>query len=357
MSIRVRRVNPYEMREAIVELFWKLQTWPYATREEYARSWDWRYASLSATPPAVWVAFDGETVVGHIAVFFRQLSLDGRTVRAGVPANLRLLPQYHNSMLGAMLSSSPWTLMRAGEIDLLLGYSNRIGHSLLVARGSNELGAMRPYVGVRQWAHVLSRRIPGGAALAPLARLAMRVRNLTRSRRPRASDGEHVVRTLSAAEVQAIDRAHWAPPVGLVASDSGEQLARRFLGNPFRELRVFGVAGRAGGRIDGFVVTEGTTRVSVLSCVVNEAQLSEVDAVELAVRAIPSAQSVVVLLLPQTELAEDFAAAGYFPRSVEEAGETASSTFWSAYWNPAHPLAHALAQIRRWKLWYAWSHH
>src|ERR1017187_4848255 len=82
MAIQVKRVNPFDVREAVVELFWKLRTWPYPTKDEYFRYWDWPYSLISETVSAVWVAVDGSEIIGHMAVHFRHLCFDGHAMRA-----------------------------------------------------------------------------------------------------------------------------------------------------------------------------------------------------------------------------------------------------------------------------------
>jgi hypothetical protein len=357
MPVQVRRVDPLEWREAIVDFFWNARIWPHETKADYFRHWDWRCSAVSEQLPAVWVALEGGQVVGHIAVNFRQLRYDGQLVHAGVPANFRLDARLHNSLVGAGLAGAPWQMVRAGEIDLLLGYGNQIAHALFVARGVRELGSFNQYVDVRRWGPVLRRRLPAGAALAPLAGAASRLLRLAGRRRRAPPAVPLVARHLTRAEVVGLDRSHWAVSKDFVLEGSHALLADRFLGNPFREHTVIGIFATGQGRVEGLVVTEGKARVSILDCRVNEDVLSEVQAVEMAIAVLPDTDNVIVPLLPRTQLASEFSAAGYLRRRGDPTAETIGQSLWSAHWRPEHPLASRFEDLRRWKLWYAWSHH
>ncbi len=356
-AIRLKRVAPPEAREAIVQLFWRMQAWPYATEEEYFRYWDWRYSSTSESPPAVWVALADDRVVAQLAVNFRHFQVAGRPVEVGVPANFLVDDQYRKMMIGPLLVKAAQRMVRKGEIDLLLSYSNRTAHAISVALGSKDIGSMQSFVEVRRWAPVLGRRYPGGALLAPLAGAAAKLRKRLRSRDPLEHPEEFVVRDLTAEELASMDRTHWAQSSGLVWNGSGDYLANRFLRCPFREYRVAGIVQKSSGRLEAILITEGAARLYVTLCAANEAVLSDVEAVELLARARPDVEVVVVPLLPQTALASEFLAAGFLARSGPDADSVVQRTFWSAYWAPGHPLASYFERWEAWKLWYAWNQH
>ena len=351
-----RRVSPHDVRSAVVEFFWRQRAWPYPDLESYYRYWDWRYSSLSEESPVVWIAIDGERVVGHIAVYFRRHRVAGRTVRVGVPGNFLVDPTHRDTMIGARLASSPRALVRDGEVDVLLDYGNRIAHAMFVRLGARDLGFMKSFVEVRQWAPVLSRRIPGGAALAPLARVANAMRKALPGINPPPARKEFDVRELDAHALRRIDRSHWSVPSDCVIEDATPAyLANRFLGCPVRQHRVFGVVDRASEALEGLVVTEGSARVKVWACEVNDSALSESEAVHLAISRMAGVESVLVPLLPRSNVAKAFARAGFLRERFMD--DVEANTSWSAYWRDSHPLAANFADLASWKLWYSWSHH
>ena len=239
MALHIRRVNPLELRESILEFFWRMRAWPYATQDEYARYWQWRYTAISETDPAVWVALDDRVVVGHMACNFRRLACDGRAVSAGVPGNFLVDSAYRNTMIGPQLASCPIKLAKRGEIDLLLGYGNKVAHALFLGLGCVEIGAMLPFVEIRQWAPILARRLPGAAVLAPVASAV--TRGLKGFRRRRSAPVALTVRDLGREDMAALDRSHWTKPAGLAWDGSLSYLAGRFLDCPVRSYRIIGV--------------------------------------------------------------------------------------------------------------------
>ena len=85
--------------------------------------------------------------------------------------------------------------------------------------------------------------------------------------------------------------------------------------------------------------------------------LSEVEAVQLAVAATPDAEVVIVALLPQSDLAHQFSAAGFALRAIGSSDEVLRETTWSAYSRPDHALARDFSDASNWKLWYGWNNH
>jgi len=357
MAIQIRRVNPFSMQDSLVEFFWRMRAWPYATRDDYVQNWEWRYGSLSDPDPAVWIIVDGNAVVGHIAVYFRPMRFDGHGVRVGVPANYLLDPAYRNTMIGARLASATRMTVRTGEIDMLLGYGNKIAHTMFLALGDRDIGAMQSFVDVRRWYPVLARRLPGVAFLAPVANAAACVRKALLRRRPSQRAQGLVARDLSIESLLPLERSHWSRSEGFVCDNSPAFLVNRYLKCPYRSHRIFGVIDERTGRLEGLVVTEGATRISIWECEVNQSVLSEVQAIELVLDAIPNAENVVVPLLPQSTLADDFTRAGFLRNSLANTDRVVKNTRWSAYWQPKHPLAALFAETQRWRLWYGWSHH
>ncbi|MGH8218523.1 MAG: hypothetical protein ACREUT_08160 [Steroidobacteraceae bacterium] len=356
MAIRLRRVEPREVREAAVQFFLKTRAWPWTTEADYYRYWDWRYSTISESRPAsVWIATDGETILGHLAVNFRTLQLDGREVRVGLPGNFLVDEQHRKMMIGPLLARIPIQMVRQGEIDLFLGYGNATAHSMSLAFGAKDIGPMSFYVDVRQWGPVLSRHIPLGRFLAPAASVAACLRKtiVRRGRLHHVSGLE--VRELTAQEILTLDRSRWKQPGGLVWRGSGEYLARRFLGNPFRDYRIHGIIHGSSGRLEGFLVTEGASRLNVILCETNEAVLLAVDAVDLLASSARQVEVVVVPVLQQTMVGTEFSQRGYLARSGQKTDPAVQRTFWSAYWLPQHSLASFFGRTECWKLWYGWN--
>jgi Acetyltransferase (GNAT) family len=357
MALEVRCIDPREMRAAIVDFFWRIRMWPHPTKDHYFRLWDWRYASLSEQNPLAWVALDGTTVVGHITVLFRTLALNGQRIRAGITANYRVDEPYRSTMVGSALASAPRTLVRQGELDVLLAFSNLAGSRVVVALGYRELGPMCTWAQVTRWAPLLRRRSRFLTAFAPLVSAAARAhRRLRGARTPRLPE-ELTARVLSANELVGLDRSHWEHPRGLTWDGTIAAFANHFSPSEFRASRVLGVIDRRSGRLEGLVALEGVNDLQILECSVNDSTLSAVQAVELAVQASPGVESVRVPLLPQTNLAAAFRDAGYLQLPTAYSAAVLRGTLWSAYWAKEHPLATALADTRAWNLWYGWSHH
>jgi hypothetical protein len=355
MAVRLRRVDPIEVRDRVVEFFWRMRAWPYPSIDDYYRNWDWRYTALSEPGPVSWIAEEGGQVVGHMGLNFRTLSVRGQRVRAAVPGNFLLDDAYRNSMIGPSLAGAPRALVRREELDLLLGYGNKIAHSLFLGFGCKDLGAMESWIDVRRWGPVLRRRSAALAWFAPAIGAATRIRRALV--RGVAQSGALLVRELSAQELRSVDRSHWSAAAGLAWDGTSEYFYKRFATSPFRPTRVYGVVNGDTNRIEGLVVTEGTTRISILECDVNEESVSAVRAVDLVAAALPNAETIVVPSLRGSLLAAEFGAAGYHRRGSADSDRVLANTYWSAYWDPKSPFAAAFAEPRLWRLWYGWSHH
>jgi hypothetical protein len=357
MAIQIKAINPFAMRDPIVEFFWRMRAWPYTTKEEYLQYWDWRYHAISESEAVVWIATDGDAIVGHMALNFRNLRLDGHPVRAGVPGNFLVDGQYRNTMIGPLLARSPLKAVRRNELDLLLGYGNRVAHALFVGLGCRELGVMRSFVVVRKWDAILGRRFPPARLLAPIATITVATWNrLMRRKLPQPAPFLEA-RDLGAGELLEMDRAHWTPSAGLESVGDRAYLVNRFLKCPVHSYRVTGIVNRQTDRIEGLVVSEGSARMTILLCEVNPSALSEVEAVALTLGISPGAEIVLVPLLPGSNLGNGFEQAGFLMRPDAASDAVLQRTTWSAYWRPEHALASRFADTRAWKLWYGWSHH
>ncbi|GEM_PF-4582984 len=357
MGVRLQRVNPLSIRESAIDFFWRMKAWPFETREEYERCWDWRYTSIPESDPIVWVALDGPKIIGHVACNLRRFRIDGREVRAGIPGNFLVDPEHRNTIIGAQLAGAPIKLAQRGETDIFIGYGNQIAHALALGLGCRSLGPMLPFLDVRRFGPAIGRRLPGGAALGPVADGALAAwRALAGRRRARPPAGLSA-RRLSAAELAAIDRSAWSVREGLTWWGDSAYLARRFLGCPIRSYRADAVIDLATGRAAAVVISEGTARFNVILCVADRAVLSEVQAVEAVLRSDATAELGLVPLLPGTRLATEFAQAGYLQRSLQHADTVLQRTTWSALWKPTHELAGAFAALEHWNVWYGWNSH
>jgi hypothetical protein len=355
MAAQLLRIDPFAHRDAIVEFMWRNHAWPYASKEEYFRFWDWRYRSLSEPDPAVWVLRDGDLIVGHVALHFRRFALGAQEIRAGVPGNFRVDERYLNTVAGAMLASAPRKQVQRGLLDLVVGCHNEIGQAVAVALGYRDLGEMQALVAVRHWDRFLGRRAAVLAALAPLAHAADATRRTLRRCVRRPPPEFLAARQVSADQLRAFDISHWQRDSLLTWAGSLDYFANRFSHCPFQTARIYAVSDERSGRLEGLVAAIGDAMLSVLDCEVNQSVLAPPQAVELLLRAVPAADSVRVSLLPRSQLAQEFATAGYLRLPTRLFESVLDGDVWSAYWNPSHPLAAQLSDTNSWKLWHGWS--
>jgi hypothetical protein len=355
--MQLRRIDPLQMRERIVDFFWRIRMWPYSTREDYFRFWDWRYRSLSEVEPAAWIALDGETIVGHIALYFRDLCVNSQRIRAGILANFRIDDTKRRSALAAALVGAPRAAVRRGELDLITAYGPIPAHQLAVALGYHDLGAMKTFVRVLRWSPVLRRRNRALLPMVPIVRAAARAHQLVRRAHVPDVPSFLVARTLTAAEVRSSDLSHWRANGTMNWSGSLEYYANRFCTSEFSSSRVFGVLDSRTDTIEALAAVTGSTRLTILQCDVNDRVMSRAAAVEAILRADPDVASVHVPILPGTDLTKEFTKAGYtiLPSRLE--GSSIREKSWSAWWRPEHPLAAELARTSHWNLWSGWTNY
>src|SRR5215831_856918 len=356
MAVEFRRVAPLEVRDGVVDLFWRLRSWPWPDKGDCYRYWDWRYTSRSEAMPIVWVATDGPKIVGHMALYPRRFRIGDIDLTAGVPGNFLVDPEYRRTPIGPRLAASTRSVVSCGELDAVFGYGNKTAHAMLIRLGFREIGAMELFASVHRWGPVLNRRVPRAAMFASVAGAADSLRKAMHgAHSPRDVEGVEA-RLLTPAETEDIDRSPWhRNPDALVADHSSRFLADRYLRSPFQPRQLVGLLDRTSKVVEGYVVIDGDRRVKVVDCQVNEARMSEPEAVAMAVKAIPTAETVVVPLLPQSDLAAAFLAAGFVRRRINDFVE--GNTWWSAQWAPTTPAAKALEKISQWKLWFGWNHY
>jgi hypothetical protein len=357
MAVRLRRVNPLEYREPIVDFFWRQRAWPYPSREDYQRYWQWRYSSISEGEPTAWIAEDADRVVGHIGCFFRQMRLAGSTLRVAVPGNLLVEPEFRSGLVGPQIGGSPLKLLRSEEADIVLSYSNQAAHAVLMGLGCRELGTLHSYIQIRRWAPLLRRRLPGGGAAAPLVSAAVGAWNWLRGRRRPQVDSALAIRELTEARLRGLDRSHWQATRDFVWNPAPDYLADRFMNCPTETYRLIEIFDQRSARCEGIVIGQGTSRFYILQCQVNPARLNEAEAAQLLIDSSPHMDTALAPLLPGTALADQFTRAGYFDYGHERPDSVLARTTWSALWKKGHRLSDGFGDLRRWALWYTWNHH
>ena len=353
MALEIKRVRPPDVREAAVDFFWRVRAWPRATREEYFRYWDWRYTALSEGEAAVWVALDAGVVVGHIALYFREFLLGEQRVLVGVPGNYRVADTHRDTLVGVKLATAVRDTVRRRELDLLLSYGNDIAHAMFTRLGARDLGAMNGYVDVRRWARVLGRRVPAARLLGAPADLATETRRRLMRRKLKLPERRLAIRELGPADLADIQAGRPRPSSALAPAASSSYVTRRYLGNPFQPRRAFGVIDE-NGELAAHVITEGADQMIIWDCVVYDDRIPEWQAVDQVASALPETSTVLVPLLPATDLARAFVQAGFLVRPFQAA---VPNTRWSAYWSASHPLARDFEAVNRWKLWFGWNHY
>lgn len=345
------------MRERIVEFFWRIRIWPYATKEEYYRFWDWRYSALSEVEPAAWIALEGDTIVAHIAVYFRDLYLNGQRVRTGILANFRIDESYRSGALAAALVGAPRAAVRRGEFDLLTGYGTSSAHQLALALGYHDLGPMQSFVRVLRWGPILRRRYPKLLPVMPLISAAARLHQATRRTHVAEVPSFLIARTLIPTEVRSLDLSHWRAGAAMNWSGSVGYYADRFCSSEFSTGRVFGVEDVRTHTFEAIAAATGSARLTILQCDANEHVMSRAQAVEAIVRTDPDTESVHIPMLPRTDLAKEFLASAYTALPSRFENPWIRDRYWSAWWRADHPLAAELSRTHRWPLWSGWTHH
>jgi hypothetical protein len=359
MAVELLQVEARSVREEVVDFLWDRKHWPWRTREEYYRAWDWRYSSLSEGEPLVWIARDSESasMVGHIAVYPRRFRIAGTEVRVGVPGNLVVHHDHRTGFVGPRLVSIPRTLVKSGVFDMIVAFGNERAHPMFLKLGFQDLGRLYTFTDVRRCGPALRRRLKVPTPAGPLLDGALAARRgLRRWRRGAGARGLEV-RPLSGAEFLRADRSHWAAPADrLVPAGSSGFVARRFIDNPITPLKLHGLVDRATGALEGYVVSEGNTRARVWECAVNHARLSEAMAISCVADAIPALEAVQVPLLPNSQLARELRDLGFLQRKTP-ADYIEQTTSVGVFWLPTHPLAAAFADTARWNLWFGSNHY
>ncbi|HJQ53079.1 MAG TPA: hypothetical protein VJ825_04460 [Gemmatimonadaceae bacterium] len=356
MTFEFQRVDPLEVRDEVIDFFFKHRRWPGETRADYEAIWDWRHRALSEGPPLGYIARLQSTgeIVGHVGVYRREFRIGDARIAGCVPGNLFVNPAWKQNIIGVRLVMFFRSLIQNREFDLFLGFGNEPANAMLARLGFAQLGAMHTYADVRNAGAVLRRRHRAFAAVGPLVNLGFAARRQfsTGVRRVKS----HLdVRTVTASEFLTLDRSHWSAPTRLVAWESNEFIVERYLKEPGAERTLFGLFAPGKGTLEGFVVTEPTARVKVWDCQTNPAAIDPTSAIAVVASRIRRAETVLVPTLPQSALAGEFMRAGFLDRESVDAVE--ANTFVSALSLPDNPHAQVLNDPSQWNIWMGSRHY
>lgn len=353
----IQEIRPEELREELIDFFWSQRHWPYPTREDYARAWDWRQASLGVESARVWIARAEDTgeILGHIAVYPRRFRFRGRELRVAVPGNFLVREDQRNTLIGPRLATGLRRLVIDREYDVVLAYANPAAHQMFTRLGFRVLGQFHEFLDVRRSASILRRYGKGAVIAAPIVDAAMAIRRRWLQRHSGRDVMDWEARLLDSAAVRQLDRAHWAVIEDRLAPAClGQFIAGRFLDAPFTDYQVVGIYDNSG-RVQALVVVNPRRRVRVVECAVNPLAIDSATAISVALRALPEPHAVLVQTLPSSQLAGELERAGYIAR--EPLDPVAARTWWSAFWRDDHPLATELAHSSRWALLFGSTHY
>lgn len=352
-AVEVREVDPLEVRDAVVDLLWEHRHWPGESRADYARLWEWRYRHLGDGPPRVWVARgEGESVVGHYALFPRRFRHGDRTLCGAVAGDLLVHRDHRGAPLAILLARVPLRLTRSGELDLVIVTATPAAHALAVGIGYRDLGRMDRHVDVRDSRADLGRRFPLAAPLAPVLDLGLGALRSLRRRGLAALAARFRVDVLDAEAVAGLALEDWSAPADrLVTAPSAGHLAGRFLGDPYHRRLAFGLTDRERGRVEGAVILEISGRTGgVQACRVNAAVLDEARAIALVGAHLPTdLDRCSVPTLADSELSRELRALGFFQR--RSGADEPPRILLGGAWAPDHPLAAELGSTPRWNLY------
>jgi hypothetical protein len=356
MTFDFQRADPAAVRDEVIDFFYKHRRWPGETRDDYAAIWDWRHVALSDGPPIAYIARLKSTgeMVGHVGIYRREFRMGGACINACVPGNLFVHPAWKQNIIGVRLVMFFRTLIQSGEFDLFLGFGNEAANAMLARLGFAQLGPMHTYADVRDAGAVLRRRSRALAPVAPLVNLGFAARRRWTRGRP-AVKSRLDVRKLSASEFLPLDRSHWSPGDKMVAWDSNRFVIERYLNEPGAERIIFGLFDPRRDTLEGFVVTEATSRVKVWDCQTNPASIGPTAAINAVIASITDAETVIIPTLPQSLLAKELLSAGFLHRESHDVVE--ANTYVSALSLPGNPHAGILGDPSRWNIWIGSRHY
>ena len=356
MSFEFQRVDPNEVRDEVIDFFWKHKRWPGETREDYCAIWDWRHEALTEGPPFSYIARLKSTgeIIGHVGVYRRHFRAGDARITGCVPGNLFVHPDWKQNIVGVRLVMFLRSLVQNREFDVFVGFGNKTANSMLARLGFAQLGTMHTYAEVRDARPVLRRRNPAFALAGPVVNLGFAARRHW-SRRAAAAKPHLEVRKLSGDEFMALDRSHWSASPRFRAWESNHFIVSRYLKEPNTLRNLFVLLDPSTGSLEAFVVTEPGARVKVWNCQTNPASIDPTSAIAAVASTVRNAETVLVPTLPQSELAREFTRAGFLDRESVDLIE--SQTFVSAYWLPDNANAAVLGDPGRWDIWMGSRHY
>jgi GNAT superfamily N-acetyltransferase len=356
MSFDFQRVDPADVRDEVVDFFWKHKRWSAETLDDYYKLWDWRHRALSEGPPFAYIARLKSTgeVVGHLGIYRRTFRAGDAMITGCVPGNLFVHPDWQKNIIGVRLVMFLRSLIQSREFDVFVGFGNKSANAMLARLGFAQLGAMHTYVDIRDAIPVLRRRNRALAPVGPLVNLGFEARR----RWSRAREGKKFkfeVRKLTAERFLELDRSHWAAPKQFVAWESNRFIVERYLREPATERNLFGLFDPVKQSLEAFVVAEPIARTKVWDCQTNPATIDPASAISEVFEEIRDVETVLVPTLPQSQVAEDLVRTGFLDRESVDAVE--AGTYVSAYSLPDNQHAAILSDHRRWSLWMGSRHY
>jgi hypothetical protein len=232
-------------------------------REAMAAKFDWYYGQHIEGAPTVLMLCHGpdQTPVGAGTLGPRQMTLQGRPLRAGVRVDLAV-EAAHRTLFPALHLQR--AISRAGleGFDLLYGMPNAAAEKVVRRLGVQQEVAMVRYVKVLRWAPYLARKVPhwaaapGGMLMQGLQQMGLRSRQALRApRRHQAwlSEPDADFDTLWA---------RCAEPAWLMGRRDQAFLRWRFVQQPGTRHRFFVMRGGRSGRLLAYAVCnrEGATK-------------------------------------------------------------------------------------------------
>ncbi len=116
----------------------------FKDREKVRRSWRWEYVDNPNAPegePLIWLCRLKGRIIAQACLMPVELKADDKYCKAGWCQNLMILPEFRNVGLGYFLLKHVMSVLRKGEIDILLAAgTNENSYSLLKGLGFSDLG-------------------------------------------------------------------------------------------------------------------------------------------------------------------------------------------------------------------------
>jgi GNAT superfamily N-acetyltransferase len=249
-GVEVRRRRP-EDSEALLSMYQEI----FGAEETEAsrRRWHWQYQENPYRPPEgpeIWVACEGETLLGQYATMPVRLKVAERTLRASWGMDVMVKPGIQRKGIGSRLFLY-WD--RQVEASLGLGLSPS-SYALFRKLQWQDVGPVPCYTRLLDVRALLARRLGGFVAslLAPAARFVLAL--AFPARRSASAEAGVRVQPLSGGFGPAFDRL-WeraAPGFDFVVERSARYLEWKYRQVPFVSYEVFQAV--AGDELSGYLV-------------------------------------------------------------------------------------------------------